>query len=65
MEEDDGERPRDVVLGRLYDALLTAQNFAEMAGLAQMARGLREMRRRTHATLILGARTDRSEELDD
>ena len=57
MEEHDDHRPRDTVLGRLYDALLRAQNLAELAGLDQMARGLREMRRRTYVATILGPRS--------
>jgi hypothetical protein len=57
VEEHDENRPRDIVLGKLYDALLTAQHFAEMAGLEQMARGLREMRRRTYVATVLGAQS--------
>jgi hypothetical protein len=65
VEEHDADRPRDITLGRLYDALLTAQNLAEMAGLAQMARALREMRRRTHVALALGATPDSRDETND
>ena len=65
MEEHDENRPRDIVLGRLYDALLKAQSFAEMAGLDQMARGLREMRRRTYVATMLGPHTQANHRPDE
>jgi hypothetical protein len=65
VEEHDENRPRDIVLGSLYDALLKAQGFAEMAGLDQMARGLREMRRRTYVATILGPQTETNDRRDD